>query len=370
MRILLIGEYSNVHNTLAKGLKALGHDCVVASDGDHWKDYPRDIDLRREFSFRGNVSYLYRLLKALTRFKDYDIVQLINPLFLEMKPESVAKAFRYIREHNKKVVLGAFGMDYYWASVNSEQKPLRYSDFNIGDTTRTDEIAEAYRKEWTLTKKKELCENVADECDAIISGLYEYQVTYENTRHRGKTSFIPFPIEMPDKPAQDIDIVPDKLRLFVGLPKNRVVYKGLDIMLDAAKAVQAKYPDLLEIKTASGVPFAEYQNMMNGCDAILDQLYSYTPSMNSLLAMSKGIVCIGGGEPENYEIIGEKELRPIINVQPTFESCSNEIERLLLNLNNLPLLKRQSIEYVRKHHNHIAVAEKYISLYKAIASDE
>ena len=49
MRILLIGEYSNVHNTLAKGLQALGHDCVVASDGDHWKNYPRDIDLRREY---------------------------------------------------------------------------------------------------------------------------------------------------------------------------------------------------------------------------------------------------------------------------------------------------------------------------------
>ena len=48
MKILLLGDYSNVHNTLAEGLKALGHDCVVASNGDHWKNYPRDIDLKRE----------------------------------------------------------------------------------------------------------------------------------------------------------------------------------------------------------------------------------------------------------------------------------------------------------------------------------
>ena len=34
MRILLLGEYSNVHATLAKGLKALGHEVVLASDGD------------------------------------------------------------------------------------------------------------------------------------------------------------------------------------------------------------------------------------------------------------------------------------------------------------------------------------------------
>ena len=34
MRILLLGDYSNVHNTLAKGLRQLGHEAVVASDGD------------------------------------------------------------------------------------------------------------------------------------------------------------------------------------------------------------------------------------------------------------------------------------------------------------------------------------------------
>ena len=43
MKILLIGEYSNVHATLAEGLRALGHEVTVISDGDGWKDYPRDI---------------------------------------------------------------------------------------------------------------------------------------------------------------------------------------------------------------------------------------------------------------------------------------------------------------------------------------
>ncbi|MCF0168711.1 MAG: glycosyltransferase [Bacteroidales bacterium] len=363
MRILLLGDYSNVHHTLAEGLKALGHECVVASDGDHWKDYPRDIDLRRQFSFFGNVSFLWRLLKALPTFKDYDIVQLINPLFLEMKPESVAHVFRYIRRHNKKVVLGAFGMDYYWASVNSSIMPLRYSDFNIGKSLRTDSDSENYLCEWTQTRKKELCEMVAKKCDAIVSGLYEYHLTYENTEFRDKTFFIPFPIQIPHNSPKDLDVIPEKLRLFVGLPKDRVSYKGLDIMLSAAKAVQGKYPNLLDIKVASALPFASYQEMMNGCDAILDQLYSYTPGMNALLAMSKGIVCIGGGEPENYEILGEKSLRPIINVLPSFDSCYKEIENLVLHRELLHNLKRQSIEYVKKHHDYIKVAELYLERY-------
>ena len=59
-------------------------------------------------------------------------------------------------------------------------------------------------------------------------------------------------------------------------------------MLRAAQALQQKYPDRMELRVAQGVPFDEYRQMMNGSDVILDQLYSYTPSMNALLAMSKG----------------------------------------------------------------------------------
>ena len=40
MKVLLLGEYSNVHWTLAQGLRALGHSVTVASDGDSWKNFP------------------------------------------------------------------------------------------------------------------------------------------------------------------------------------------------------------------------------------------------------------------------------------------------------------------------------------------
>ena len=117
---------------------------------------------------------------------------------------------------------------------------------------------------------------------------------------------------------------------------------------------------------AESVPFDLYQQMMDGSDAILDQLYSYTPAMNSLLAMSKGIINIGGGEPENYDILGEKELRPIINVLPTYESCYEEIEKLVLHSERIPLLQEQSIAYVKKHHDYIKVAQQYIDFYKTL----
>ena len=154
-----------------------------------------------------------------------------------------------------------------------------------------------------------------------------------------------------------------RLRLFVGISRARSAYKGTDIMLAAARAVQQKYPDRLDLQVVEGVPFDQYQKMMDSSDAILDQLYSYTPAMNALLAMSKGIINIGGGEPENYEILGEKELRPIINVEPNYGSCFHEIEQLVLHPERVAALKRQSIEYVRRHHDYLKVAREYADFY-------
>ena len=135
-------------------------------------------------------------------------------------------------------------------------------------------------------------------------------------------------------------------------------------MLKAAQAIAQKYHDQVELRVAEGVPFAEYVEMMNGSDAILDQLYSYTPSMNPLEAMARGIICIGGGEPENYEIIHEEHLRPIINVLPYYESVYQALEHLVLHPELIPLLKRQSIEYISKHHDYIKVAKRYEAFYQ------
>ena len=255
-------------------------------------------------------------------------------------------------------------MDYYWVYVNTYQRPLRYGDFNFGNTIRTDEEAERYRREWIGTPKEKLNRMIAADCDGIAAELYEYWVTYR--QFKDKMRFIPAPIKMPETTAEGSYRKNGVVRIFVGISKNRSAYKGTDIMLKAARAVQAKYPERLSLQVAEGVPFAQYQEMLNGSDAILDQLYSYTPAMNSLLAMSKGIINIGGGEPENYDILGEKELRPIINVLPTYESCYEEIEKLVLHSERIPLLQEQSIAYVKKHHDYIKVAQQYIDFYKTL----
>ena len=70
MKILLLGDYSNLHWTLAEGLRKLGHQVCVVSDGDFWKSYKRDINVKREsYTKLGGIKFMLKILSLLPRFR-------------------------------------------------------------------------------------------------------------------------------------------------------------------------------------------------------------------------------------------------------------------------------------------------------------
>lgn len=363
MKILLLGEYSNVHATLAEGLRELNHEVCVVSDGDSWKNYQRDIDLsRKSLGKIDTLRYMADIIRTMPKLKEYDVVQIINPIFLDLKANKILPFYKYIRKNNKKLFMGAFGMDHYWVKTCLDCQTFRYSDFNIGDRQRTEEeYNKQFIKDWLDGEKTEINKFIAKDCDGIITGLYEYDCCYRPYFPQ-KTCFIPFPINL----SKITPLVKDghkKVRFFVGTQKGRSEYKGTDIMLKALKRVKSKYPDMCEIIQVESVPFATYQNLMNNSDVILDQLYSYTPAMNALLAMAKGLVLVGGGEEENYQILNENELRPIINVLPEEEDVYKKLEWLTLHPEKISKLSAESVEYIRRHHDHVTVAKRYLDFW-------
>ncbi|MBR3859788.1 MAG: glycosyltransferase family 1 protein [Bacteroidaceae bacterium] len=378
MKILLFGEYSSVHWTLAQALRRLGHEVCVVSNGDEWKAYPADISLIRKPGRWGAVSYLLRVLHLLPKLRGYDVVQLINPVhFVDLKAERGVRIYDYLRSHNKRVFLGAFGYDYHYVYDSVVRRTLKYCDFYTPTREVHHEWNIANEHDWLYTFKKDVSIYIAETCDGIISGLYEYDMAYR-PYFPEKTTFIPMPIEtMNDErltfyseetktnrpaptpyttnPTQD-----SKIRFFIGIQRTRSMLKGTDIMLRALERIVVDYPDRVEMVKAESVPFDEYKKMMRSSDVLLDQIYSYTPAMNALQAMSQGLVVVSGGEEENYEILGEEELRPIINVQPDEEDVYRQLEWLVLHPERIPQLKRDSVEYIRRHHDSLKVAERYL----------
>ena len=363
MKILLLGEYSNVHWTLAQALRQLGHEVTVVSNGDEWKAYPADVSLIRKPGRWGRVVYLLQVLRLLPKLRGYDVVQLINPVhYIDLKAERGVRIYDYLRRHNKRVFLGAFGYDYYYVYDSVVRRTLRYCDFYTPTHEVHHEWNTAHEHDWLHTYKKDVSIYIAKTCDGIISGLYEYDVAYR-TDFPDKTTFIPMPIETSGDEQiafDDNSSLKEKIRFFIGINRSRTMIKGTDIMLRALERIVADYPDCAEMVKAESVPFAVYKEMMRSSDVLLDQIYSYTPAMNALQAMSQGLIVVSGGEEENYEILGEIELRPIINVQPDEEDIYRQLEQLVLHPERIVQLKRDCIEYVRRHHDSRKVAERYL----------
>ena len=362
MKILLLGEYSNVHWTLASGLRALGHEVVVVSSGDSFKSYRRDISLaRKSNSLFPTLQYLGELFYRFSDFKGFDVVQIINPIFIDLKAQHNLRAFKYLKRNNDKVFLGAFGNDHYWVKTCLEKKVFRYSEFDIPGRDTQFSITKNIQDNWLKKEFVYLNEYIADSSNGIIACLYEYFAAYQDS-FKGKTCYIPAPINV-DEIAFRQRGKSSSVNFFIGIQKERSEWKGTDVMLKVLTEVCNQFPNETLLRKAVSVPFAEYMNLMNQSDVLLDQLYSYTPAMNALSAMAQGLVVVGGGEPECYEILQERELQPIINVFSSEEDLYQKLVNIIINKNQISELSNQSRLFIERHHDYHKVAQQYLDFW-------
>ena len=58
MKILLVGEYSRLHNSLKEGLTALGHEVTIVGTGDHFKKYDAIVRMMNT-NYGKNVTIIF-----------------------------------------------------------------------------------------------------------------------------------------------------------------------------------------------------------------------------------------------------------------------------------------------------------------------
>ncbi len=364
MKILLIGEYSRVHLTLAEGLRSMGHEVVVASDGDGFKNYPRDIDLSRKSS--GIVDTFTSLMSVLGKFKNfkgYDVVQLINPCFTTQNVKVNNYLYKKLKKNNNKVFLGAFGDDSYWVKACLGNEIFDYSEFFVDGKPINVDFNQRFIDKWINTPLEDSNVMMANTSDGIVACLYEYYVAYEPF-FKDKVRYIPLPLNTSEIEFQPIAEEPEKVNFFIGINKVREKFKGTDVMERALARVKDKYPDKVIVTRVESVSYDVYQKLMSEAHVVLDQLYSHTPAMNALLAMAQGKVLIGGGEPYIYDLYGEYDNRPIVNVHPTEDDVFDKLEWVVLNKKQIPEISRKSREFVEKNHDFLTVSKKYLDFWK------
>lgn len=371
MKILLIGEASFVHNTLKKGLVERGHQVTTMSDGNGWHNAPRDIDLRRSQRWIriNSLKVVWQLLRHLPSLMGNDVVQIHNYQFIPLKYRWNTLFLRFLKRHNRCIVKGCFGDDPQIFRRQAMGVPS-YSDTYWHGKLQNIEANKQRIAEVEIPSAVDAWKESSLLADALVPCLYEYWLCYNEAPFANKLHYISLPMVIPSTDDLSPKGQGNVIKVLVGLQPKREFLKGAMKIAQFVKALAQKHPGKIEIKYVEGVPYDEYCRMIEEVDVLVDQFYSYTPSMNTLAAMARGTVVIGGGEEEYYRFIGEEKLRPIINVSPEYSDETNIdiIEKAFFTEGNLAKLSLQSIAFVKKYHDYRKVAAQYEQLYREILS--
>lgn len=364
MKILFVGDYSGMHATLAAQLRRMGHDCTVASGGSFCMNTDRDIDLRRKPGLLGSLGYMGKVFRVWPELKGYDVVMLINPNFLDLRPGKLRYFLRELKANNGKIGLSLAGPDPVIVKSQVEDGVLRYSEYMIGEEKSPyvkGTPGVLYR--WLNGQMGDYCRFVYENIDFAASALYEYHIGAKPYLLDTPLTYMGIGIDTRDYDYHEFARKGDgRLNILVGIKSELELYKGTDRLLAAAMEVERRHPDKCRVTVARDLPLEQYMQKLNEADVVIDQLYSYTPATNALQAMAMGKIVVSGGEPEYYDFIGEKDLRPIVNVVPDDAAILAEIEKLVLAPD--AELKRRSTEgrqLVEKHNDVPKVAHRFMA---------
>ncbi|MDE7159674.1 MAG: glycosyltransferase [Muribaculaceae bacterium] len=368
MKILMIGDFSNFHGCLGAELRRRGHDVTLVSDGGRYMQTGSDILLARRPGVFGSLRYLAEVCRAMRSWKGYDVVQIMSPLFLNLRPTLIRRVFDRLRRHNRRVCLTFASLDACMVRILTEGEMFRYSEFRVGKAPAPLALAEPEtERAWTTPLMLDHCRHVLGACDMVMTALYEYhRVASESVPEKSVYAGIPVDFSaLPPCASGEAVESGRPVSIFIGRKGDYALYKGTDILLEAAREVERTMPGKCSVTLAENLPLAEYLRRLGEADIVLDQIYSYTPATNALQAMAMGKVAVTGAEPEYYNFIGENNLHPAVNVLPDRESIVATLRHLVEDGRERRRLRSEGPEFVRKHNDVRVVADRFEQAWRA-----
>lgn len=359
MRILFFGDYSNLHACLARELQKRGHEVTVISDGGRYMDTGKDIQLDRQPGKLGAVKYLYRLLRLVPRLKGYDVVQIINPHFLSLRPQKIKYFFDILRRNNRSLFLTLAGDDYYFVKACLDGKTFKFSEFEVNGNPTEFELKTHRAAAWTGAGMKEYCDYVYHNIDGAMAVLPEYDIAARPLLGE-RVAFTNIPIDLTDLNPSPFDLS-EKINFFIGMRAGMEIQKGTAKLLDICRQLEKEMPDKCSVTCVRNLPLAEYLCKMRESHIVLDQLYSYSPGTNGFQAMALGRVAATGAQPEFYRYINEPDLGAIIPLSPLISDneWKEKFRQMIFDPSSLRKMAQEGRRIVEKHNDVRIVANKF-----------
>lgn len=375
MKILLIGEYSRLHNSLKEGLQKLGHEVTILGFKDGFKNYTVDFPLEKKWD-TGLLKKIKLLLLVLTgfditsyltyrqfwrkrnNFNHFDVVQLINENSFFCNYHYEKKILDFIFLNNKKVFLLSCGDDYPYVkyNFNHPENPSiiqPYLEGKIADKNFSNVLK--YRTKPFEKLHQFIYENI----QGVIASDIDYHIPLQN--HPKYLSLIPSPVNLDKFPKNELEI-DETIVIFHGINRESYFKKGNDFYEKGLKIIKQKYGDKVELLTVEDVPYKQYINRYNMAHIVMDQLYGHDKGTNGLEAMAKGKVVF-----TNVSKIFEKHYnlkeKVAINGLPDVDYLVNELSFLIDNPDEIFAIGKRARAFIEKEHDYVKIAEKYMAVW-------
>lgn len=360
MRILFIGDYSNLHACLAAQLRKQGHETFIISDGGGYQLSQCDVNLDRDPGRRGALRYLYNIFSLLPKLKGYDVVQFINPHFFKLRPGKLRYLLNQIRQANGPLFLTLAGNDYFFVEACIRHRIFDYSEFRIGQQPSPFDIACPQRaQQWLANVNADYDKHFYDTMSGAMSVLYEYDAAARPILG-DRLVYTGIPI---DNGALTPSPLPEgKTMILIGKRPGMETQKGTDILELEARKIEAEMPRDVSVDIVSGgLSLDAYHARVRNAHIVLDQLYAYTPATNALSAMALGRVAGSGAQNEYYSFINEKQMRPIVAVNPIDDDWKQQLRHLAASRDELEARAAESRKFVEKHNAAHIVAARFLN---------
>ncbi|MDD7885339.1 glycosyltransferase [Flavivirga sp. 57AJ16] len=378
MKILLIGEYSRLHNSLKEGLIKNGHKVVLVGSGDGFKNYPVDINIgsqilnnklllfiTKSINKISGINLIHleialRFYAILHKLKEFDIVQLINENSIKTNPTLEIWLLKKLINQNKKLFLLSCGTDYTSVKYAFDKK-LRYSILTPLHNNST--LKKHYKPILKYITKPffKLHTFLFENIEGVISSDLDYHIPLKN--HPKYLGLIPNPVNTEQLNNTIINSL-NKINIFHGINSMNYIKKGNVFFEDALAIIQKKYPNKINITSIENTPYNDYIKSYNNAHIFLDQVYAYDQGYNALEAMAKGKVVFTGAEKEWLEYYNLEENSIAINALPNADKIAEKLEWLILNPEKIIEISKNARNFIEKEHNHSKIATKYLNTWK------
>ena len=375
MKILLIGEYSGLHNSLKDGLQLNGHSVTLLGTGDGFKNYPVDIEVKSTIFEIPFLKFIAKIIDKLLKvslndfelgfkaylkiktLKDFDIVQLINENSFKTTPWLETILLKKILKNNKNLFLLSCGVDNISVKYALENK-FKYSILTpyLNDKL----LLKKYRHilKYNSSEFKKLHRYIYKNIKGVISSDLDYHIPLIGEKKY--LGMVPNPVNL-KKLSYDFVEIEDKVIIFHGINSKNSTKKGNDYFIRAMEIIKKNYKESVEYIEVQDLKYRDYMKSYCNCHIFLDQVYAYDQGYNALEAMAKGKVVFTGAEKEWLEHYGVSEDGIAINALPDVNYLVEKLSILIENPKKIKDISINARKFIEDHHSYDNVANIYES---------